>query len=134
MVKGVISINIAVADAERAIKRYEDVLKIDPVYFKKEEFAFPNLKGAKFNLGNTIINVIGSSTDDTSIARFVKSRGDGVFLVALSVDDIEKDVKEMKEKGVQFVTEIQDVPAGRVTFSHPKSMHGVQFEIMQLKK
>jgi methylmalonyl-CoA/ethylmalonyl-CoA epimerase len=134
MITSVISINIAVADSEEAIKRYRDVLGIEPVYFKPEDFAFPNLKGAQFHVGNTILNIIGSHTDDTSIARFVKKLGDGVFLVALETNDVDKDVKEMKEKGVQFVTGIIDVPLGRTTFAHPRSMHGVQFEIVQLKK
>lgn len=54
--------------------------------------------------------------------------------MSLLVDDIEKTVTEMKRKGVNFVADIKDVPLGKVTFAHPKSMHGVQLEILQLKK
>jgi methylmalonyl-CoA/ethylmalonyl-CoA epimerase len=133
MIKGVYSINVAVKDFEKAVRKYEEVLKVKPTISKEEDFAFPNLLGARFELGGVLINVIGSKTDDTSIARFVDKQGDGVFLVSLSVDEIEKDVDEMKQKGLNFVMPITEVPLGKVTFAHPKSFHGVQLEILQLK-
>jgi len=134
MFTGVYSINIAVNDCEIAVKKFKDVLNIEPKYFRDEDFAFPNLMGAQFFLGGVALNVIGSKTDDTSIAQFVKKQGEGLFLVSLLVDDIERDVKAMKEKGCKFVTEIKEVPLGKVTFAHPKSFHGVQLEILQLYK
>jgi len=134
MIKGIYSINVAVKDFEKAAKKYEEVLKVKPKFAKETEFAFPNLVGANFELGGVFINVIGSKTDDTSIARFLDKQGEGVFLVSLLVDEIEKDVDEMKQKGLNFVTPITDVHLGKVTFAHPKSFHGVQLEVLQLKE
>ncbi len=134
MITGLYGLNVAVKDFEKAIKRFEEILGVKPKYFRKEDFAFANLVGAQFFLGEIAITVVGSETEDTAIAKFVKDKGEGVFLVSLLVDDIEESVKEMKGKGVNFVVDIKDVPLGKVTFAHPKSLHGVQMEILQLKK
>ena len=134
MIKGIYGINVVVKDFEQAVKKYEEILNVKPVYSKKEDFAFPNLKGARFSLGETYISVIASETDDTNIAKFLQSRGEGVFLVSLLVDDIENDVKTMEAKGVKFISTIKETPNVRVAWAHPKSMHGVEFEILQLKK
>ena len=133
MIKGIYGINIAVRDYDKALQKFEQVLNLKPKFFKEGDFAFPGLMGAQFFLGDVAINVIASKTDNTAIANFVKNRGEGVFLVTLLVDDIEHDIKDMKAKGVDFVTEVTEVPLGKVTFVHPKSMHGVQFEILQKK-
>jgi hypothetical protein len=85
-----------VSNYESAVKKFKDVLNIEPKYFRDEDFAFPNLMGAQFFLGGVALNVIGSKTDDTSIAQFVKKQGEGLFLVSLLVDDIERDVKESR--------------------------------------
>ncbi|MCB2141075.1 VOC family protein [bacterium] len=134
MIKGIYGINIAVRNFEEAVKKYESVLNVKPQYFKDSDFAFPNLVGAQFFLGGVSLSVIGSKTEDTSIAKFVEHRGEGVFLVSVLVDDIENDVKEMSNKGLNFLTKIKKVPLGKVAFVHPKSFHGVQLEILQQEK
>ena len=132
MIKGVFGLNIAVRNFEEAVERFQKVLNVKPIYYKDEEFAFPDLVGAKFFLNDVCITVLGSKTRDTSVAKFVESKGEGVFLLSLLVDDIEKDVEKLKEKGLRFVTDITEVALGKVTFAHPKSFHGVQLEILQL--
>jgi len=134
MIRKVYGINVAVKDFKSALERFVHVLNVKPKFFKETDFAFPNLIGAQLFFDDVAINVIGSKSEKTAIAKFVNSRGEGVFLVSLLVDDIENDVIEMKTKGVNFVTEIKEVPLGKVIFSHPKSMHGVQFEFLQLKR
>jgi methylmalonyl-CoA epimerase len=135
MIKGIYGINIAVKDLDAAVKKYEDVLGVKSVPIAPNEFAFPGLIGAKLEVGGTIINLIASTQEGTSIAKFVESKGEGLFLVSLLVDDIENDVKEMEKKGVKFVLDkIAEAPIGKVNFVHPKTMHGVQFEVLQLKK
>lgn len=134
MFTGVYSVNIAVHDYEAAVKRFHDVLNIEPRFFRDEDFAFPNLMGAQFFVGDLALNIIGSKSDDTSIAQFIKRQGEGIFLISLKVDDINSEVERMKSKGCKFVTEVKEVPLGKLTFVHPKSFHGVQLEIIQLKK
>ena len=134
MIKGIYGINIAVSNYKEGLKRFEEVLNVKPVHFNDNDFAFPNLEGARFFLGNVALSPIGTKSENTSISKFLNKRGDGVFLISILVDDIEKDVEDMKSKGIQFVMDIKEVPLGRVTFTHPKSFFGIQFEILQLKE
>jgi methylmalonyl-CoA epimerase len=135
MVKQFYGVNIAVKDLEAAVKKYGGFLGVPPVYTKPEDFAFPGLTGASFHLGTVSINLIASSNPETSIYKFVESRGEGVFLLSLKVDNLEQDMKDFTEKGVKFVS---DKPltysGGKVNFGHPKSLHGVQIEFIQPDK
>jgi len=132
MIKGVYGVNIAVDNLEEAAKRFEEILNVKPVSLKDEDFAFPDLVGAQFDVGGVALTVVGSKTDDTSIAKFVEKRGEGLFLLSLLVDDIERDVEKMKERGIKFVTDIKEGAYGKVSFAHPKSFYGVQLEILQV--
>jgi len=132
MIKQLYGINIAVKDLDEAVKKYSDVLGVQPVYTKPEDFAFPGLKGATLKVAGVSINLIASDNPETSIYKFVESRGEGVFLISLQVSDLEKDMKELTEKGVRFVSpEPMSYATGKVNFGHPKSLHGVQIEFIQ---
>lgn len=133
MVKGIYGMNIAVKNLDEAVKKFESVFGVKAEPFT--EFAFPGLIGAKLNIRGFSLHLISYTSEDTSVAKFLSAKGEGVFLVSLEVDDIEKDVEELKGKGVNFV--LKDIVSGgfgKVNFAHPKSMHGVQFEIYQPKK
>ncbi|MDY6863179.1 MAG: VOC family protein [Thermodesulfobacteriota bacterium] len=133
MITGIYSFNIAVNDLKSAVDKYQDVFGVEPRYMGPDEFVVPNLEGYAFNIGGTIIHIIASKTDDTSIANFVKKNGEGVFLVSMVVDDIEKEIPIMKEKGLKVVLDKNlKAKIGKVNFVHPKSMHGVQWEVLQL--
>jgi len=135
MIKRLYGINIAVKDLDAAVKKYSDVLGVKPKWTKPEDFAFPGLKGATLDVAGVSINLIASDNPETSIYKFVESRGEGVFLISLQVSDLEKDMKNLAEKGVRFVSEKPlSYATGKVNFGHPKSLHGVQIEFIQPSK
>ena len=133
MIKRLIGVNIAVKDLDAAVKRYEDVLGIKPQFLKPEDFALPGIKGAFFRVGDGLINLLTSEQPETSIAKFLETRGEGLFLIELEVTDAEQATKELLEKGVKLVSD-KPLPfeGGKVNFSHPKSMHGVMMAFAQL--
>ncbi len=133
MVKGVYGMNIAVKNLDEAVKKYESIFGVKSEPFK--EFAFPGLIGARLNIHGFFIHLISYTNEETSVAKFLNTKGEGVFLVSMEVDDIEKDVEELKNKGLIFaLKEIVAGSFGKVNFVHPKSTHGVQLEIYQPKK
>lgn len=135
MIKGIYGVNVAVKNLDEATDRYESVFGVKSVPFKDEDFAFPGLIGARFDISGFFINLISSKSDKTAIAHFLNTKGEGLFLITAEVDDIEKDVEELKRKGVSLATkDIISGNFGKVTFVHPKSMHGVQVEIYEPKK
>ena len=134
MITGIYGFNIAVKDLKSAVEKYKDIFKVEPRYMASDEFVVPNLEGYAFNIGGTIIHIIASKTEDTSIAKFVEKSGEGVFLVSMVVDDIEKETSFMKEKGLKVLLDKNlKAKIGKVNFIHPKSMNGVQWEVLQLK-
>lgn len=135
MIKGIYGINIAVKDLDEAIKRYESIFGVKGKPLKENDFAFPGLIGAKLNINGTFITLISSTTEESSVANFLSKRGEGLFLLSIEVDDLEKDVEELKEKGLDFVLkQTASGDFGKVNFAHPKSMHGVQVEVYQPSK
>lgn len=133
MIKKFAGVNIAVKDLDAAVKKYESVLGVKSVPTDPNDFAFPGLRGASLWIGEVMINLITSEQAGNSIANFLETRGEGVFLLSLEVDDVDKATKELSEKGVKFVSDTPlSFSAGKVNFGHPKSMHGVQWEFVQL--
>ncbi|MHB1405469.1 MAG: VOC family protein [Desulfitobacteriaceae bacterium] len=131
MIKSVYGLNIAVKDLDTAALKYERMLGVKPVkILGEEDFAFPGLKGVVFDVGGVLIHLIASLTDNTAIAKFLNSKGEGVFLVSLRSDNVQEDMERMTEAGAVFVL---DQPAagkfGTANFIHPKSAYGVQIEV-----
>lgn len=132
MIKGIYSINIAVKNLADAVSRYESATGVKAEPLEARDFAFPGLIGAKLNLNGVSIVLLASTSDKTSVASFLERKGEGVFLVSLETDAIESDTVSLKEKGLVFILdEAARGDFGAVNFVHPKSMHGVQLEIMQ---
>ena len=132
MVKQFYGLNIAVKDLDAAIKKYAAILGVPAIPTDPSHFAFPGLKGASFRLGDVNIQLIASDNPETSVAKFVENRGEGVFLISLRVDDLEKDMQNLTAHDIKLVSN-KPLPyaSGTVNFGHPKSLHGVQIEFIQ---
>ena len=133
MLKGFWGINIAVKDIDDAVTKYKDLLGVEPYYSNPEDFAFPGLKGAIFNFNGVLIGLVSPTDADNPVAKFLEKHGEGVLLVSLESENIEKDVARLKSKNVEFLFQknVEGERFGKVNFIHPSNMHGVQVEIFQ---
>jgi methylmalonyl-CoA epimerase len=132
MIKGFYGINIGVRDLDVATAKFESVVGLKPRISKPEDFNFPGLRGASFNVNGVNISLVSSDDENTVVGKFLKTRGEGVLLISLESDDLENDVARLRNQGVQFTMEkIGEGAFGKVTFIHPKFMHGVQVEMIQ---
>jgi len=135
MIKGLYGFNIVVKDLKSATERYEKVFGMKSVHRSESDFAFPGLNGSLFDLGGVKIHLITSLTKDTSVAKFLENKGEGLFLISLDVTDIDNEMARMKEAGAIFVSEKAFTGSfGKVNFIHPKSMNGVQVEVYEPKQ
>lgn len=135
MIKGIYGLNIAVKNLPEATARYEAVFGVKSTPLGAADFAFPGLIGAKLDINGVALTLIASTRDDTSVAKFLERKGEGLFLLSVEVDSIDRDVEALKGKGVEFVLPKTVSGAfGAVNFAHPKSMNGVQVEIYQPAK
>lgn len=132
MITKIYGVNVAVADLQAATEKYETFFNVKARPIGDKFFAVPGLDGNEIKVGDFCINLIASKEEGTSIGRFIEKKGEGLFLLSVEVDNFDKDAAELKGKGVKFLMEDHiDAAMGIVNFVHPKSMAGVQIELVQ---
>jgi methylmalonyl-CoA/ethylmalonyl-CoA epimerase len=121
-------IAIAVNDVEESAKVYQLALGIDHVEFETVETE--GVKVAIIYLENGRIELMQPTNDASPIKKFLDKKGPGLHHMALETDNIEDEVSRMEGCGIQFLGKIRPGSAGtKVTFIHPKSLHGVLAEL-----
>jgi len=131
MFVGVDHVGVAVKNLDEAIALYRDVLgfRLEGVHVLTER----KVRVAFFSTGGeTHIELLEPIGSDSPIAKFLESRGEGIQHVAVRVDDIEKALAELKNKGITLVDETPRLGAEgtRIAFVHPKSTRGVLLELV----
>ena len=121
-------IAIAVTDVEESAKVYQQALGVSDVEFETVESE--GVKVAIIHLENGRIELMQTTNDTSSIKKFLDKKGQGLHHMALDTGDIEGEVERMEGCGIQFLGKIRPGSAGtKVTFIHPKSLHGVLTEL-----
>jgi methylmalonyl-CoA epimerase len=120
MIRRVDHIGIAVKNLEEAAKLYTEMLglKVDAVETLEER----QVKTAIINIGESKIELLESTTPDGVIANFIEKRGEGMHHVALSVDDIDRTLEELKAKKLPLIDQKPrpGVQKTKTVFVHPK--------------
>ena len=126
-------IAIAVNDVEESAKVYQEALGVDNVEFETVESE--GVKVAIIHLENVRIELMQPTNDASPIKKFLEKKGQGLHHLALETDNIECEVERMEGCGIQFLGKIRPGSAGtKVTFIHPKSLHGVLAELCSHSK
>ncbi len=121
-------IAIAVNDVEISEKEYQQALGISDIEF--ETIDTEGVKVAILHLENGRIELMQPTNDSSPIKKFLEKKGEGLHHLALETNDIETEVTRMEGCGIQFLGKIRPGSAGtKVTFIHPKSLHGVLAEL-----
>ena len=121
---------IAVNSVSEALKNYEKILKIDKIDI--EDVPTERVKVAILRLEDTRIELMEPTADDSPIKKFLTDRGEGIHHIAITADDLENDVERAIASGTRMIGNIRTGSYGRkITFIHPKSMHGVLTEFCQ---
>jgi methylmalonyl-CoA epimerase len=84
-------------------------------------------------LGESRIELLEPTSEESPIARFLAKRGEGLHHVSLRVDDLNATVKRLKQQGVRLISEDVKIGAGGhlYVFVHPQSAGGVLLELVQ---
>ncbi len=121
-------IAIAVNNVEESAKSYQEALGVDDVEFETVESE--GVKVAILHLENGRIELMQPTNETSPIKKFLEKKGQGLHHLALETDDIDGEVARMETCGIQFLGKIRPGSAGtKVTFIHPKSLHGVLAEL-----
>ncbi|MCS7143802.1 MAG: methylmalonyl-CoA epimerase [Archaeoglobaceae archaeon] len=123
-------IGIAVRNLDEAIKTFEALgFELEEIEEVKEQ----KVKVAMFPIGEGRIELLEATSEDSTIAKFITSRGEGIHHIAVNVEKIESALKRAKDSGVKLIDEKPRLGAGgkKVAFLHPKSTHGVLIEFVE---
>jgi len=130
MIKRIDHVGIAVKNLEEAMKVWEGLgLKVDEV----EEVPDQKVRTAIIHVGESRIELLEPTAEDSPIAKFIAKRGEGIHHIALGVDNIEEHLEKLKEEGYRLIDEKPRIGAGgaKIAFVHPKAVTGVLLELCQ---
>src|SRR5579859_6749473 len=84
-------------------------------------------------VGESRLELLEPTSDDSTIAKFLAKRGEGLHHVCLKVPDLPAAVERLKKDGVRLVSEEIKTGAGghQYVFVHPQSTGGVLLELVQ---
>ena len=125
------AIHIAVSNVEEAAKQYSDSFGLQV----SQSGTLPDLgiKNALLPIGDAILELIEPlDSEEGPVARFLKSRGEGVYMIALEVQNLDAAIQSFREKGVRLISDDpQSRTQGSPVFIHPQSTRGVLIELVQ---
>jgi methylmalonyl-CoA epimerase len=130
-IKKIDHIGIVVRDVEAALKIYRDALGLELI--RVESVPEQGVRIAFLPTGESEIELVEPTVEDSGIARYLVKRGEGVHHVCLEVDDIEASLSQMAAQGMELIDETPRVGSGghKFAFVHPKSAHGVLIELYE---
>ena len=127
-------LGIAVKDLAVSIQLYEQLLNT-PCY-KKEVVATEGVSTAFFSTGDSKIELLEATNENSPIAKFLAKKGEGIHHIAFEVENIEAEMKRLAALGFELLNEQPKDGADNklVCFLHPKTTNGVLIELCQEKK
>jgi LAO/AO transport system kinase len=98
----------------------------------EETVEHEQVKTAMLPLGESRIELLEATQEDSTIGRFLAKRGEGLHHVAVHVEGIDAMFVRLREQGVRLASDSVRVGAGghRYFFVHPASTGGVLLEIV----
>lgn len=134
MIKKVDHIGVAVRSISEVLPFYESTLglKLEGIESVDEQ----KVKVAFLKIGDTKIELLEPTSEDSPVAKFIEKRGEGIHHLALGVDDIKKRLEDLKENGIKMIDETPRNGAGgaSIAFLHPKAANGVLVELCEKKE
>ena len=131
MTKKINHIGVAVKSIDASAPFYRDVLGM--VFEGTEVVAEQKVKVAFFSVGESRVELLEPTADDSPVAKFLEKNGEGTHHIAYEVDDLAATLAKLKAAGVRLIDEVPRCGAHgtRIAFLHPKASGGVLTELCQ---
>jgi methylmalonyl-CoA/ethylmalonyl-CoA epimerase len=126
-------IGIAVKDIEASNKLFETLF--NSPHYKMEEVESEGVKTSFFQVGESKIELLEATNEDSAIAKFIEKKGEGIHHLAFEVKDIDFEIDRLSKEGFQLIHQTPKDGADnkRIAFLHPKSTNSVLVELCQEK-
>jgi methylmalonyl-CoA/ethylmalonyl-CoA epimerase len=124
-------IGIAVKSLNDSLPFYRDQLGM--LFLGTEEVAEQRVKVAMLQIGDSKVELLEPTSEDSPVAKFIEKNGPGIHHLAYEVENIETAIAKLLADGVRMIDETPRSGAHgtRIAFVHPKSSNGVLTELCQ---
>lgn len=124
-------LGIATRSIDEALSFWRDALGLEVV--ETEEVAEQKVRVAMLPVGESRVELLEPTSEDSPVARFIAKRGAGIHHVAVRVENIRERLGRLKEQGIRLIDETPRIGAGGclVAFVHPSSANGVLLELVE---
>ena len=124
-------IGIAVRNITDHLPYYENVLGLK--CYNIEEVTDQKVKTAFFKVGQTKIELLEPTSEESPVAKFIEKKGEGVHHIAFAVSDVARALAEVETKNVQLIDKVprKGAEGMQIAFLHPKSTGSVLTELCQ---
>lgn len=124
-------LGIATNGIDEALRFWSDALGLENIHTEVVEDQ--KVKIAMLPIGESRIELLEPTSDDSPISKFLEKRGGGIHHIAVEVDDIQASLEDLKTKGMRLIDEEPRVGAEGclVAFVHPAATGGVLLELVQ---
>ncbi len=131
MIQQVDHIGIAVHSIEAHLPFYRDILGLR--FLGIEVVEDQKVRTAIFQAGETRIELLEPTDDESPVSGFLKKRGEGIHHIAYRSDQLKADLDKLKAHGIRLIDEQprEGAHGNRIAFIHPKSSGKVLTELCQ---
>ena len=134
MLNNIEHIGIAVKNADESIQLFNALFNTKP--YKEEAVLSEHVRTVFYKTGETKIELLQATHEDSAIAKFIDKKGEGIHHIAFEVADIFAEMKRLTAEGFTLLNEVPKKGADNklVCFLHPKGTNGVLIELCQTDK
>lgn len=124
-------IGIAVKDLNNSNKLFEQLFGQSS--YKTETVASEQVSTSFFQVGESKVELLEASDENSAIAKFIAKKGEGIHHLAFEVADIYAEMKRLQGEGFELIHKEPKKGADNklICFLHPKSSNGVLIELCQ---
>lgn len=135
---GIDHIGIAVNNIEKVMDFYNRALglrlgNIEEIPDRQLKIGFIDI-GGRSPSEMTKIELVEPTSSESTVAKFIAKRGEGIHHLCFQVDDIEEALKRLSKEGFELIDKLprRGAADSKIAFIHPKSTGGVLIELKQL--
>ena len=124
-------LGIATKGIDEALKFWGNALGLENVHTETVEDQ--KVRVAMLPIGESRIELLEATSEDSPITKFLEKRGGGIHHIAVEVENIEESLAKLKSEGMRLIDETPRIGAENclVAFVHPSSSNGVLLELVQ---
>ena len=122
---------IAVKSLDETLATYKAIWGLEPDHIERGET--DRITEAMLPVGGAHLQLLEPTDDESTVAKFIEKRGEGLHHIAVRVPDIEAALERLKAAGAELIDTEPRIGGGghRVAFVHPKTTHGVLIELVE---